>query len=310
MGPLSGVKIVELAGIGPGPFAGMLLSDMGADIVRVDRAGAGEPGVVRQAEPRTALPRPPLDRRRPQEPRRGRDRAAARRAGRRADRGLPPRRDRAARPRARRLPRAQPEARLRAHDRLGPGRPDGAGRGPRHQLHRARRRARALRPRRRQAHAADQPRRRLRRRRHVHGVRRRVRHPRGARIGQGPGDRRGDGRRHRDAHVDDVGPEEDRRRGTRSSASTCSTPARRSTTRTRRADGKFISLGSLEPQFYAELLQQLGLDRRRTSPRRWTARAGARCATTFTDAVQDEDARRVGRDPARAPTRASRRCSR
>jgi alpha-methylacyl-CoA racemase len=32
------VKIVELAGIGPGPFAGMLLSDMGADIVRVDRA--------------------------------------------------------------------------------------------------------------------------------------------------------------------------------------------------------------------------------------------------------------------------------
>src|SRR6476660_8178989 len=38
MGPLSGVKIVELAGIGPGPFAGMLLSDMGADIIRVDRA--------------------------------------------------------------------------------------------------------------------------------------------------------------------------------------------------------------------------------------------------------------------------------
>src|SRR5438132_2166080 len=38
MGPLSGVKIVELAGIGPGPFAGMLLSDMGADILRIDRA--------------------------------------------------------------------------------------------------------------------------------------------------------------------------------------------------------------------------------------------------------------------------------
>src|SRR6188474_1437337 len=44
MGPLSGVKIVELAGIGPGPFAGMLLSDMGADIVRVDRAGQVNPG--------------------------------------------------------------------------------------------------------------------------------------------------------------------------------------------------------------------------------------------------------------------------
>jgi alpha-methylacyl-CoA racemase len=38
MGPLQGVKIVELAGIGPGPFAGMLLSDMGADVVRIDRA--------------------------------------------------------------------------------------------------------------------------------------------------------------------------------------------------------------------------------------------------------------------------------
>ncbi|MFM8973175.1 MAG: CaiB/BaiF CoA transferase family protein [Actinomycetota bacterium] len=43
MGPLSGVKIVELAGIGPGPFAGMMLSDMGADIVRVDRAAAVNP---------------------------------------------------------------------------------------------------------------------------------------------------------------------------------------------------------------------------------------------------------------------------
>jgi alpha-methylacyl-CoA racemase len=38
MGPLTGVKIVELAGIGPGPFAGMMLSDMGADIVRIDKA--------------------------------------------------------------------------------------------------------------------------------------------------------------------------------------------------------------------------------------------------------------------------------
>ncbi len=37
MGPLSGVKIVELFCIGPGPFAGMLLSDMGADVILVDR---------------------------------------------------------------------------------------------------------------------------------------------------------------------------------------------------------------------------------------------------------------------------------
>jgi alpha-methylacyl-CoA racemase len=37
------VRIVELAGIGPGPFSGMLLSDMGADIVRIDRAGQVNP---------------------------------------------------------------------------------------------------------------------------------------------------------------------------------------------------------------------------------------------------------------------------
>ncbi|MCW2307820.1 CaiB/BaiF CoA transferase family protein [Rhodobium gokarnense] len=39
MGPLSGIRIVEFAGIGPGPFAAMLLSDMGADVVRIDRKG-------------------------------------------------------------------------------------------------------------------------------------------------------------------------------------------------------------------------------------------------------------------------------
>jgi len=37
MGPLQGLRIVELFCIGPGPFAGMLLSDMGADILRIDR---------------------------------------------------------------------------------------------------------------------------------------------------------------------------------------------------------------------------------------------------------------------------------
>ena len=40
-GPLKGVRIVEFAGIGPGPFACMLLSDMGADIVSIQRPGHG-----------------------------------------------------------------------------------------------------------------------------------------------------------------------------------------------------------------------------------------------------------------------------
>ena len=38
-GPLAGLRVVEFAGIGPGPFAAMLLADMGADIVRIDRPG-------------------------------------------------------------------------------------------------------------------------------------------------------------------------------------------------------------------------------------------------------------------------------
>ena len=38
MGPLEGVRIIELAGIGPAPFCAMLLSDMGAEVIRVDRA--------------------------------------------------------------------------------------------------------------------------------------------------------------------------------------------------------------------------------------------------------------------------------
>jgi alpha-methylacyl-CoA racemase len=42
-GPLKGVKVIEFAGIGPGPFAGMMLSDMGADVLRVERPDAGDP---------------------------------------------------------------------------------------------------------------------------------------------------------------------------------------------------------------------------------------------------------------------------
>ncbi|MFJ8853842.1 CaiB/BaiF CoA transferase family protein [Streptomyces sp. NPDC102437] len=44
-GPLAGVRVVELAGIGPGPFAAMLLADLGADVVRVDRPGGAGLGI-------------------------------------------------------------------------------------------------------------------------------------------------------------------------------------------------------------------------------------------------------------------------
>jgi alpha-methylacyl-CoA racemase len=40
VGPLAGIRVLEVGGIGPNPFAGMLLADMGADVLRVDRAAA------------------------------------------------------------------------------------------------------------------------------------------------------------------------------------------------------------------------------------------------------------------------------
>jgi alpha-methylacyl-CoA racemase len=46
-GPLAGVRVIEVAGIGPGPFAAMMLADMGAEVLRVDRAQSvrgGDPG--------------------------------------------------------------------------------------------------------------------------------------------------------------------------------------------------------------------------------------------------------------------------
>jgi alpha-methylacyl-CoA racemase len=46
-GPLAGFTVVELAGLGPGPFAAMLLADMGAEVIRVDRPG----GLARDHDP-------------------------------------------------------------------------------------------------------------------------------------------------------------------------------------------------------------------------------------------------------------------
>ncbi len=47
MGPLAGVKIVELAGIGPGPMSAMLLADMGATVLRIERQEAADLGIKR-----------------------------------------------------------------------------------------------------------------------------------------------------------------------------------------------------------------------------------------------------------------------
>ena len=102
-GPLAGVKVIELGGIGPGPHAGMVLADLGADVVRVRRPG----GLQMPAEDVDLMHRGKrivdLDvKKRPA--------GAARpgRQGRRAARLLPARHLRAPRHRARGLRRGQP----------------------------------------------------------------------------------------------------------------------------------------------------------------------------------------------------------
>ncbi len=56
-GPLAGITIVELQGIGPGPFAGMMLSDLGASVIRIDRAQNVRPDAASAAPPPDILAR-------------------------------------------------------------------------------------------------------------------------------------------------------------------------------------------------------------------------------------------------------------
>ena len=46
MGALSGYTIIELAGIGPAPMGGMMLADMGAEVIRIERPGSADPKVA------------------------------------------------------------------------------------------------------------------------------------------------------------------------------------------------------------------------------------------------------------------------
>ena len=144
MGPLAGVKIIELAGIGPAPFCAMLLADMGAEVVRVDRAA--NVGTDTDRDGNDARFNLLLRGRRniavDLKTKAGSGRGAAPdRPGRRADRGVPAGGHGAARPR--------PDICLKRNPKLVYGRMTGWGQdgpiahiaGPRHQLHRAVRRA-------------------------------------------------------------------------------------------------------------------------------------------------------------------------
>jgi alpha-methylacyl-CoA racemase len=52
MGPLNGYTVIELAGIGPAPMGGMILADMGADLIRIDRAGGMDPRLTERVSGR------------------------------------------------------------------------------------------------------------------------------------------------------------------------------------------------------------------------------------------------------------------
>src|SRR6266404_862944 len=141
-GPLSGLTIVELAGIGPGPMCSMMLGDMGADVIRVDRTKAHV--MDRLADPKYAV------------------------------------HNRSRRSVSVDLQKKEGvEVVLRLIEKADgitePFRPGVAERRP------------ACDRRQGQAHAAPQPRRRFRRRRHAFSLRHGVRALGGAALGQGPG---------------------------------------------------------------------------------------------------------------------------
>ena len=52
MGPLNGYTILELGGIGPAPMGGMMLADMGAEVIMIDRKGAADPKLMKDVSAR------------------------------------------------------------------------------------------------------------------------------------------------------------------------------------------------------------------------------------------------------------------
>ena len=56
MGPLAGLRVIELASIGPGPMCAMLLADQGADVIRIDRVEPSGLGV--SLDPKFDVDRP------------------------------------------------------------------------------------------------------------------------------------------------------------------------------------------------------------------------------------------------------------
>ena len=58
MGPLEGIRVVEMAGLAPVPYAGMILADFGAEVIRVDRSPTAGSSCMPSRAPVTSRQRP------------------------------------------------------------------------------------------------------------------------------------------------------------------------------------------------------------------------------------------------------------
>ncbi len=175
--PLEGLKVLDLSRLLPGGFCSLLLADFGADVIKVEDTGLRrlrplDPTVLRgRRGDRPQRPVPGAEPRQALDPARPEVRAGPRRAARagarcrRPARVLPAGRARPARGRLRAAARRKPGARLLRDHRLRAGRSEPRPLGPRHELPRPERRARADRRGRRATGAGGRPDRRPRRRR-------------------------------------------------------------------------------------------------------------------------------------------------
>ena len=293
-GPLTGIKIVELAGIGPGPFAAMLLSDLGADVMRVDRAQN-----VSGGDPES----PPLDLLNRGRRSVGVDLKQA--DGVETVLRLVDQADvliEGFRPGVMERLGLGPDVCLARNPRLVYGRMTGWGQdGPlaqrgraRHQLHLADRRAARDRPPRRGAGAAAQPGRRFRRRRAVphHGRARGARRARASGKGQVVDAAMTDGSaslmtifyglKHLGFWKDERG------------VNLLDTGAHFYDVYETK-DGKYVSVGSIEPQFYQLLLKHTGLAGE-TLPAQFDREQWPALKEKRRGDLPHQDARRVVRD--------------